>query len=114
MNDITKLQSMFQALADANRLKIILLLGDRECSVTEIVNETGLSQPLVSHHLKMLRNIQLLSSQRQGPIVYHKLKNEKILEALNHFREIASLLDSENTGQRQEHSAPWWRTKRQR
>ena len=52
MDDAAKLQTVFQTLGDANRLRIIKFIGERECSVSEIVQATGLSQPLVSHHLK--------------------------------------------------------------
>ena len=91
MGDARKLQSILQTLADANRLRIIKFIGKDERSVSEIVNETKLSQPLVSHHLKTLRNRQILETKRQGPFIYYKLKDSKLLDAflknsINNFK----------------------------
>jgi len=82
MDDAVKLQTIFQALGDANRLRIIKFIGERERSVSEIVQAIGLSQPLVSHHLKLLRNMNILETRRNGPFIFHRLKEKKILEAL--------------------------------
>ena len=90
MDAAQKLQSCFQILADANRLRIIKFIGEKEHSVSDIVKATGLSQPLVSHHLRTLRNGQLLETKRQGAFVYYKLKDKKLLDALGLFAEIAN------------------------
>jgi DNA-binding transcriptional ArsR family regulator len=90
MDGAQKLQSCFQILADANRLRIIKYIGEKEHSVSDIVKATGLSQPLVSHHLRTLRNGQLLEAKRQGAFVYYKLKDTKLLDALGLFADIAS------------------------
>lgn len=47
---------VLKALSDENRLTILLAVADKESSVTELVATTGLSQTLVSHHLKTLRD----------------------------------------------------------
>ena len=52
MNDLKRLQLIFQTLSDYNRLGMIKFICEKERSVGEIVNETKLSQPLVSHHLR--------------------------------------------------------------
>jgi len=46
---------ILKALSDENRLTILLAVADHESSVTELMSTTGLSQTLVSHHLKSLR-----------------------------------------------------------
>lgn len=83
-----KLQLIFQTLSDANRLRILRFIGDQERSVSEIVQTVSLSQPLVSHHLKVLRENQILETSRQGPFVYYRLKNIKLLDAFRLFEEI--------------------------
>lgn len=88
MSEIKKLQSVFQTLSDYNRLAIIKSICDKECSVGEIVNTTKLSQPLVSHHLKTLKNNDFLDTKRKGPFIYYFLKNPKILYAIDLFLEI--------------------------
>lgn len=88
MEDALKLQIIFQTLGEANRLKIIKFIGDKECSVSQIVEATGLSQPLVSHHLRTLRENQILETKRQGPFIYYKLKDKRLLDALGMLLEI--------------------------
>ena len=49
------LAKTLKVLGDANRLGIVLAVGREACSVTELINMTGLSQTLVSFHLRVLR-----------------------------------------------------------
>ena len=91
MDDAGKLQHLFQTLGEANRLKIIKFIGEEERSVSEIVEAIRLSQPLVSHHLRILRERDILHTKRDGPFIYYKLKEVKLLEALGLFLEIAGL-----------------------
>jgi ArsR family transcriptional regulator len=110
MDDAAKLQTVFQTLGDTNRLRIIKFIGERECSVSEIVQATGLSQPLVSHHLKLLRNVNILETRRNGPFIFHRLKDSKILDALGIFLEIAKSINNERLrGTPMFCSPPWWR-----
>ena len=93
MNEAEKLQYLFQTLGDANRLKIIKFIDKNERSVSEIVDETKLSQPLVSHHLRTLREKDILETKRNGPFIYYKLKDVRLLDALGLFLEIVSSMN---------------------
>ncbi len=62
-----------RVLADEARLRILGLLADRELCVCEMVGALKLSQPLVSHHLRILRDAGLLSSRRRGKWIYYTL-----------------------------------------
>lgn len=111
MDQFEKLQEYFQILGDANRLRIIKFIGLNERTVTEIVNETGMSQPLVSHHLKVLKNNQILLTKREGSCIYYKLKNIKFLNILGVLTEIL-LKEDINDNDNPIFSAPecWKRT----
>ncbi len=78
----------FQILSDPNRLKIISIIGNKELSVSEIVSAMKLSQPLVSHHLKALKESEILETKRTGPFIYYRLKNTKLLDILGLFSEV--------------------------
>jgi DNA-binding transcriptional ArsR family regulator len=93
MNDEAKLQTIFQTLGDSNRIKIIKFIDLNERSVNEIVSALKLSQPLVSHHLKVMKNNNILETSRQGPFIYYKIKNNKILKAIEFFSEIFNDVD---------------------
>ena len=88
MTPLRKLQAIFQTLADYNRLNMIKSIGDKECPVGEIVRITGLSQPLVSHHLRTLKENGFLETKREGPFIYYYLRDKQILVALDIFLEI--------------------------
>lgn len=108
MDETIKLQMFFQTLGDSNRLKIIKYIGDKECSVSEIVESTGLSQPLVSHHLRTLRENQVLATNRKGPFIYYTLKDQRLLSALGIFLEIVNSLDDTKVSNSMFWCPPWW------
>ena len=62
-----------KALADPVRLRLVGLCGVAECSVSELTQVTGLSQPRVSQHLKALIDAELLERFRDGHFVYYRV-----------------------------------------
>lgn len=88
MDGNSQLSYYFQILSDSNRLKIISLIGSKELTVTEIVASMKLSQPLVSHHLKALKDSNILETKRTGPFIFYRLKNIQLLDVLGMFSEI--------------------------
>ena len=82
--------SRFKALADETRLEILALLaaaeGDALCAC-HIEERFDLSQPTISHHLKVLREAGLVVSERRGSWVYYALER-RALRFLKEFRGI--------------------------
>ncbi len=74
--------ALAKGIADENRLRILLCLVGKKKSVTSIVEEVGLSQPLVSHHLKELKRCLLVSIERSGPFIYYALADPRILDVV--------------------------------
>jgi len=106
-DELDKLQAFLQALADKNRLLIIKVIGPNRRSVSEVVEATGLSQPLVSHHLRLMREQGILETQRDGPFIYHRLKDARILEALGRLAECAADFRNDQTIRRTFCRPPW-------
>jgi DNA-binding transcriptional ArsR family regulator len=69
--DIETLSKLVKTLADPNRLRIIEVLTTDCQSVSDIVAATGLTQPLVSHHLRVLREEGLAGFERRGAFTYY-------------------------------------------
>lgn len=65
-----------RALGDENRLRILLLLRERELCVLEIVGALGISQPLASSHLAVLREAGLATARREGRRIRYSLTEE--------------------------------------
>ena len=67
---------ILKTLADETRLRIILLLREKELFVCQLMAVTGLSQSLVSRNLALLERDGLLASRRQGKHVFYRLQSE--------------------------------------
>ena len=82
---------LLAAMSAPVRAAIIHRLTVKEHSVTELVEELGLSQPLVSQHLRTLRAAGLVSTDRHGRTVVYRLVDEHVahifLDAYQHSRE---------------------------
>jgi DNA-binding transcriptional ArsR family regulator len=87
--DLASAAFLAKSLADENRLRILLCLGNGKKSVSQIVEELNLSQPLISHHLKELRRSLLVTVERRGPFVYYELSDPHIVEILMSLEALA-------------------------
>jgi ArsR family transcriptional regulator len=71
-----RLAQVFKALGDPARLRLVSLIGVRqggEVCVCELTSAFDLTQPTISHHLKVLREAGLIKSERRGTWVYYRL-----------------------------------------
>ncbi len=82
---------LFKALSSPSRLGLIGLHASRQMSVTELVAESGLSQPLVSQHLRVLRSAGLVTVERDGRIARYEVADTHVThvvdDAVAHVRE---------------------------
>lgn len=74
------MQSVFEAVAEPSRRGILDLLAERPRSVGEIVERTGLSQPNVSRHLRILREAEIVRARPQAQRRLYELRPEGMLE----------------------------------
>jgi len=73
------LAKVLKKISEPNRLKILCLLKDGEKCVCDIWQCLKLPQNLVSHHLKVLKDLNLISSKKVGLKVFYKL-NQKMVK----------------------------------
>jgi ArsR family transcriptional regulator len=73
-----ELAAMFKALGDPVRLRLLSMIASQpgEVCVCELTPAFELSQPTISHHLKVLRQAGLVDSERRGTWVYYRLRPE--------------------------------------
>ena len=86
--DLRELRTFHKALADVNRLRIVRRLAESEASMAELIAHVGLSQPLVSHHLKRLRVAGLIETRRVGRETVATLRSEAFGEVAARERAI--------------------------
>jgi DNA-binding transcriptional ArsR family regulator len=78
-----------KSLSDENRLRILLCISNRKKSVSAIVEELQLSQPLISHHLKELKRSLLVTVERDGPFIYYEVADKRIIDILKKLNLLA-------------------------
>ena len=72
-NEGTQLAELFRLLGEPNRLRLVVACLDGPRSVGELTEEVGVSQSLVSQHLRLLRAGRLLKQTRSGRNVFYAL-----------------------------------------
>lgn len=85
-----ELAASLQAFATASRLRILWALLDGERPVDELVQASGLSQSATSHQLRLLRDANLLRSDRRGRQIFYRLHDHHLpdlLAAMRHHHE---------------------------
>lgn len=112
IEEITALHAgICSALADPRRILILYALNDKPCTVGEIAEALGISQPATSRHLNLLRERGLVTAHRDGQSVIVSLKDPRVIQALDLLREVlannikdrAALVNSVSEDPKQKH-----------
>ncbi|HEX2700117.1 MAG TPA: metalloregulator ArsR/SmtB family transcription factor [Acidimicrobiales bacterium] len=74
----TAMAEVLKVPSEPIRLRIVLLLSAEELCVCHLVEELGVPQPLVSHHLRVLREADLVGTQKWRYWTYYRLRPEKL------------------------------------
>ena len=80
-DDAQRLATVLKALADPSRLRLLSLIKaqpDRECCVCNLTEPLGLTQPTVSHHLKVLREAGLIEREQRGSWAYFRIAEDQL------------------------------------
>ncbi|MGB9681117.1 MAG: ArsR/SmtB family transcription factor [Minisyncoccia bacterium] len=81
--DIKKLSEFLKIISEENRLKILFILQNQEKCVCEIWQILNLPQNLISHHLKVLKKFNLVSSRKVGLKIFYKLNLKVVKKYIN-------------------------------
>ena len=89
--EVDRLAEFFKAFADPTRLKILWALNKEEMCVCDLAAFLGVSESAVSHQLRMLRQLTLVTNRREGVVLYYRLADDHVSQlirvALEHIRE---------------------------
>lgn len=80
--DINQLSRIYKGIGDLNRLKIIYVLSKAPLCVYHIADLLEMTQSSISHHLKVLRDLDLVKFEKQGKLVVYSLDDEHVLKLL--------------------------------
>lgn len=81
-----ELAALFRVLGDPSRLRLLSLIATQpqgEVCACDLVEPLGLSQPTVSHHLKILYQAGLLARERRGTWIYYKIIVQRLQDLQN-------------------------------
>jgi DNA-binding transcriptional ArsR family regulator len=94
--DNEQIAILFKALGDPNRLRILWALNYEEMCVCDLALFLGVSESAVSHQLRQLRQLNLVTNRREGPVIYYRISDGHgcglIQHALERIRENPSSL----------------------
>ena len=85
------LTEIFKVLSDENRLKIVKALAKESMCACQLLEGLGISQPTLSHHMKILTDAGLVEPRKQKTQVYYDLNREQVSSLCGFVREISCI-----------------------
>ncbi len=79
---LDELVCFFSIFSDYTRLKVISALAISEMCVSDIALLLKLNQTTVSHQLRLLKNLNAVTTRRQGKVIFYSLRNDTLSEVL--------------------------------
>jgi ArsR family transcriptional regulator len=73
----SEIAEICKALGDENRVRIIKMLTQGELCACEILDAFSITQPTLSHHMKILTDCDLVSSRKEGKWIYYAINCDK-------------------------------------
>ena len=84
--------SICQTMANAKRLEIISILGERELAVGDLADKMDVKISNLSQHLSIMKNKGILISRRDGVHIYYRIANPKVIKACSLMKEVMTEL----------------------
>lgn len=81
-NSTQKIAKFFALLGDPSRVRVLSALAISPLCVTDMANILNINQTTLSHQLRLLRDLNVVTTQRIGKIMQYKIANPKINEIL--------------------------------
>ena len=84
------MNTVFKALNDPTRRQILELLQEKDLTAGEIAEQFKISFPSISHHLDLLKQAKLVTSEKDGQYVYYSLNTTVVDEIMKWFLQFKS------------------------
>ena len=85
MVDSKKMAAMFKAFADENRIQILELLRDGERCACRLLEEMKITQPTLSHHMKILCDSGIVVGRKEGKWMHYSISEDGIRDVRNYL-----------------------------
>ena len=77
-NILDSMSELYKTFGDKTRIKILITLIDQELCVQDIFESLNMNQSAISHQLKILKNMKLIKSRRDGKQIYYSLADDDV------------------------------------
>lgn len=88
--DDRKIASIFKAFCDENRIKIIKLLRSGEKCACKLLEEINITQPTLSHHMKILCDSEIVVGRKEGKWMYYSISEKGVEQAKEYLNRITT------------------------
>lgn len=95
--DVKRTAVVFKAFCDENRIKILQLLSDGEKCACKLLEEMNITQPTLSHHMKILCDSGIVESRKEGKWMYYSISKDGTEYARNCFDVLTNTGNSTDT-----------------
>lgn len=86
--DYKKTANLFKAFGDENRLQILTLLKDGEKCACKLLDALQISQPTLSHHMKILCDADIVIGRKEGKWMHYSISEEGLENAKCYIKEL--------------------------
>ena len=90
MSKEQELAGLFKALGDENRIRILRLLHSGEKCACKLLEELNISQPTLSHHMKILCDSGLVTGRREGKWTHYSICRDGVMRTRGLMEELLS------------------------
>ena len=84
---IDALAEFYKVFGDSTRIKILLALYEQELCVCDIATALNMTQSAISHQLKILKQMRLVKSRREGKLIFYSLADGHVSTIITQGRE---------------------------
>lgn len=91
-----KIASVFKALCDENRIKILQLLQNGEKCACVLLDDLQITQPTLSHHMKILCDSEIVVGRKDGKWMYYSISLDGAAAAMKHLQGITKVTNPED------------------
>ena len=86
--DTKRIAEIFKALSDENRVEILIMLSKGEKCACKLLEELEVSQPTLSHHMKILCDSKLVNARKEGRWMHYSISQEGINEISTYLSDV--------------------------
>ncbi len=91
-----KIATIFKAFCDENRIKILKLLSDGEKCACKLLEEMNITQPTLSHHMKILLDSGIVNGRKEGKWMHYSICTEGVEYARKCFDTLTTINENQS------------------